>query len=210
MVRRDQLPAAGLSPSMIRRLIRDGFLHPLHRGVYAVGHLALPRFGRERAALLACGPGALLSGGSALYVWGIIDRPPEPPEVTVAARRRRPQRGIQLHVVKVIEDRDVRTRHGFSLVFPARALIEYAADATPDQLGDAVAVARQERLIREGELEAAVRAAGRRRGAGRMRAFLREEAGPDITRSRAERRFRQLLKDAKLPAPVVNVRVAGC
>ena len=42
-----------------------------------------------------------------------------------------------------------------------------------------------------------------------MRAFLAEEGGPAITRSRAERRFRRLLQDAHLPQPKLNAPVAG-
>ncbi|HTX30247.1 MAG TPA: type IV toxin-antitoxin system AbiEi family antitoxin domain-containing protein [Solirubrobacteraceae bacterium] len=209
VVTRWQLLAAGLSPRVITRFIRQGFLHPLHRGVYAVGHLALPPFAREQAALLACGEGAVLSGRSALYVWGIIAHPSGPVEVTVAARRRRPHEGVLLHVVKTLDERDVRTRHSLPVVFPARALIEYAATATADELGDAVADARQARLLREGELEAAVNAAAGRPGAPAMRAWLRDEAGPAITRSRAERRFRKLLQEAQLPEPLVNRKVAG-
>jgi very-short-patch-repair endonuclease len=88
-------------------------------------------------------------------------------------------------------------------------LIEYAADVGPEALGDAVAEARQRQLVREGELEAATETAGWRRGVAQMRAFLRDEGEPAITRSHAERRFRKLLQDARLPQPAVNQRVAG-
>jgi very-short-patch-repair endonuclease len=64
-------------------------------------------------------------------------------------------------------------------------------------------------LICDGELEAAADAAGTRRGAAQMRAFLAEEGEPAITRSRAERRFRRLLGEAHLPRPELNAPVAG-
>lgn len=197
-----------MSPKSIRRLIEKGFLHPIHRGVYAVGHLALPQFGKEQAALLACGMDAVLSGRSALYLWGILDSSPGEVEVTVAGRHCRTRNGIRLHLAE-LSPSQIRIRHGLRLVFPARALIEFAADAAPEELGDAVAEARSMSLIRDGELEAAADAAGRRRGAAQMRSFLTEEGGPAITRSRAERRFRRLLKEAQLPQPAVNARVVG-
>lgn len=209
VVSRPQLLVAGIAASVITRLIGEGFLHPVHRGVYAVGHVALPQFGHEQAALLAYGDGAVLSGASALYLWGILASALSEVDVTVGERHCRKRNGIRLHRGGGLEPREVRTRHGLSVVFPARALIEYAADATPDLLGDAVAEARGKSLIREGELEAAVKRAGNHRGAAQMRAFLREEAGPAITRSRAERRFRKLLRDARLPQPKVNVRRTG-
>lgn len=208
VVSREQLLSPGLTSAMITRLIREGFLHPLHRGVYAVGHVALPRFGKEQAALLACGEGAVISGRSALYLWGINDMGPAEVEVTVAGRHRRKQRGIRLHRVATLDRGDVRTRHGLSVVFPARALIEFAAVASFDELGDAVAEARQRGLIRDGELEAAANAAGRRRGAAQTRAFLLDEGEPAMTRSRGERRLRKLVRDARLPQPKANVRVA--
>jgi hypothetical protein len=40
-------------------------LHVIQRGVYAVGHRALTREGRWMAAVLACGPRAVLSHHSA-------------------------------------------------------------------------------------------------------------------------------------------------
>jgi very-short-patch-repair endonuclease len=209
IVSRVQLLAAGIPPGVITRLIREGFLHPLHRGIYAVGHLALPQYAKEQAALLACGRGAVISSRSALYLWGIVDRPPAEIDVTVAGRHCRKRQGIRLHLTSAIDKRDVRTRHGLPVTFPARALIEFAADAGGDELADALAEARVRELIREGELEAAVATAGKRAGAARMRAFLREEGEPAVTRSRAERRFRKLLQEAHLPQPKVNARVAG-
>jgi very-short-patch-repair endonuclease len=209
VVSRQQLLAAGVDSDAIRRLLRMGFLHRVHQGVYAVSHLALPKFGREQAALLACGEGAVLSGGSALYVWGILDAGPAEVEVTIGGCHRRERPGIRLRLVDTLDERETRSRHGLDVVFPARALTGFAADATPEELGDAVAEARAANLIRDGELEAAAEVAAGRRGAPQMRAFLRDEGGPAITRSRAERRFRKLLSDAQLPQPKANPSVAG-
>ena len=209
VVERNQLLAGRVSRHVIDQLVRTGFLHPLHRGVYAVGHRALPKFGRERAALLACGDASVLSGRSALYVWGIVDSPPGAVAVTVPGRHRRGHQGICLHHVARLDARDVRTRHGLRVTFPARALVEFAATASWDELGDAVAEARSNRLLRGGELEAAAHAAGKRPGGARMRAFLDDEREPAITRSRAERRFRKLLQDAGLPEPKTNLQIAG-
>jgi len=66
----DQLNAAGIDKSAIARRVRAGRLHPIHRGAYAVGHTALSRKGRFKAATLACGEGAALSHQSAADLWG--------------------------------------------------------------------------------------------------------------------------------------------
>jgi very-short-patch-repair endonuclease len=206
VVHHRQLIAAGLDRGAIRRLIEGGFLHPLHRAVYAVGHRALPPFAMEQAAILACGDGSLVSHRSALYLWGLLNPAPKVVDITVH-RRCRAKDAIRLHHGPV-HPRHVRTRHGLPVTSPALSLIDFAAQATVDELDDAVAEARAHRLIREGELEKTVEQASQRRGAARMRAFLTAEGEPGITRSRAERRFRRLLREAGLPQPKTNVRLA--
>ena len=56
-----QLRALGFSRQAIARLTAKGHLHRIHHGVYAVGHTALTLHGRWLAAVLACGPEAVLS-----------------------------------------------------------------------------------------------------------------------------------------------------
>jgi very-short-patch-repair endonuclease len=73
VVSRDQLLELGLEPGAIGRRSRAGRLHPLHRGVYAVGHRVLSRNAHWMAAVLSCGPGAVLSHWSAAALWGIRD-----------------------------------------------------------------------------------------------------------------------------------------
>ncbi len=55
-----QLRALGMSSSAVARAVARRRLHPLHRGVYAVGHLDVGVRGRRFAAVLACGDWALL------------------------------------------------------------------------------------------------------------------------------------------------------
>src|SRR3954468_18148276 len=69
-----QLLELGLSRRQIERRIASGRLHPVWRGVYAVGRPQLDRHGHWMAAVLACGPDAALSHGSAAELWGFGDR----------------------------------------------------------------------------------------------------------------------------------------
>jgi very-short-patch-repair endonuclease len=209
VIHRGQLIQAGVSPMVIRRLATTGALHRLHRGVYAVGHLALPPYAAEQAALLACGEPALVSGRSALYLWGIADVRPAEVQVLAVGHHCRNRTGIRVHVIAAIDRRDVRVRHGLSVTSPSRTLIDVAATASAIELDDFVAESRARRLLRPGELEAALESAGPRRGAGRIRAFLAAEAEPDFTRSKGERRLRRLLRQARLPQPRANRHVAG-
>ena len=75
----EELRRCGLSLNAIAVRARNGWLHPLYRGVYAVGHCNLPLNGRFLAAVKACGPTAVLSHYSAAALYELVrwdDRPP--------------------------------------------------------------------------------------------------------------------------------------
>ena len=67
-----QLHACGLDKHAIAVRLRRGSLHRVHRGVYAVGHASLTLQARLMAAVLACGPHAVLSHRSAAAHWGFM------------------------------------------------------------------------------------------------------------------------------------------
>jgi very-short-patch-repair endonuclease len=203
-----RLRDAGISASVIKRLRRTGFLHPRHRGVYIVGHLSLAPYAEEAAALLACGDGAVVSHGSAAYVWGLVADRPRQPEVTVVGRNPGRKPGIHVHRANRLEDRDLRTRHGLPVTSPARTVIDLATtEASERELESVIAEARVGHLLREGELERALRQAGRRPGTGRLRALLEAEGDPGITRSEGERILRRYLRAAGLAQPVTNRKI---
>ncbi|HEX9109365.1 MAG TPA: type IV toxin-antitoxin system AbiEi family antitoxin domain-containing protein, partial [Longimicrobiales bacterium] len=102
-----QLLQAGLTPWAISRRARGGRLRTLHRGVYLVGPVALPRTS-EMAAVLACGPGAVLSHASAAALWALRAAEQGRVDVTVAACRRT-RSGIRLHRVRRLGDEERRT-----------------------------------------------------------------------------------------------------
>jgi hypothetical protein len=74
VIARGQLLRLGYSTEAIKHRIASGRLHPLWRGVYAVGRPDVGRRGRWMAATLICGPEALLSHRSAAELWGIGQR----------------------------------------------------------------------------------------------------------------------------------------
>ncbi len=57
-----QLKVLGLTSSAVRKRVQRGVLHPVHRGVYAVGRPGLTAKGRWMGAVLACGGEQLLDG----------------------------------------------------------------------------------------------------------------------------------------------------
>jgi len=95
---RRQLEACGLGSKAITIRVRKGQLHRVHQGVYTLGHP--PRSLRElfMAAVLACGPGAVLSHVSAAVLWELLKPIDGPIHVSVPSTSGRARRrGIHLH-----------------------------------------------------------------------------------------------------------------
>src|SRR6266576_2531113 len=126
VVTRPQLVELGFSPRAITGRIARGGLVVLHRGVYGVGHGALRPEGRWLAAVLACGPDAVLSHRSAAALWDL--RPTTRPTVDVTAPRTRHRRpGIDLHLSRCLEPHH-RTEHmRIPTTTVARTLVDLAA-----------------------------------------------------------------------------------
>jgi len=203
-----QLRRLGFGYDAIALAAQSGRLHRLHRGVYAVGHTALAPLAREQAALTACGAGALLSHASAAGVWKLRELPLVV-DVTVAGRRARPRHGVRLHVVEAITAADVRRRHGLPVTAPSRTLVDLAATLEPDALEAALNEAYALKLVTERQLETALARSTGRPGAPALRALLASQQGPAITRSKAERLLRALVRRAGLPMPTTNITLLG-
>jgi len=93
-----QLEEVGLTRYAVAKRVNRGRLHRVHQGVYIVGHRAPNHRARFMAAVLACGPGAVLSHTSAAGLWGLlkpVDGPVHVSISTTSGRKSRP--GIRLH-----------------------------------------------------------------------------------------------------------------
>src|SRR5262245_56982845 len=134
VVARWQLLALGLSARAIERRIASGRLYPVWRGVYAVGRAQLGQLGRWMAAVLACGPAAVLSHGSAGALWGFGKERGRLIEIslTISSPRRRP--GIRVHRRTALRPEDLTIHEGIPVTSPIRTLIDQATKLTPRQL----------------------------------------------------------------------------
>ena len=98
LITRTQLLDLGVGAQGIVERVRTGRLHRVHRGVYSVGHAVLRREAYWLAAVLACGPGAVLSHRSAAALWEIAADSATAVDVTVPSQNgRRRRRGIRIH-----------------------------------------------------------------------------------------------------------------
>jgi very-short-patch-repair endonuclease len=205
VVARSQLLALGFSPDAIKHRIAKGRLHPLWRGVYAFGRRDIDRRGRWMAAVLSCGPAALLSHRSAAALWSLL--PPTPTlEVAIpsSAVRRRP--GIRIYRRSWLTAENRRLVDGIPVTDPVSTLIDLAAGAGRVQLERAINEADRLDLIDPEALRAAIDPVPRRPGLGRLRALLDRYTATD---SGLERRFLSLVRSTGLPPPKTQARVGG-
>src|SRR3954454_3168618 len=140
VVERQQLVDLGIAERTIARWLAAGRLHEVHRGVYAVGHRRLTQRGRWMAAVLAAGPGTVLSHRPAAALWGL--RKSDAVEVTTLRRIRRP--GIRAHQWSLPAD-ERTTRDGIPVTTVARTLLDLAAVVTQHELEHALNEAEYQR-----------------------------------------------------------------
>ena len=188
-----------------------GLLRREHTGVYAVVQTAPVPLARETAALLACGDRAILSHTSAGSVWRLIPSADGPVEVTLADSRARRQRpGVRVHRSGTLLKRDVRTEDGLPLTSPARTLLDLAGRLDRRSLERALDEALVVRKIvsRPQVLDVLGRAGGHA-GASVLGALMTRRGNSSVTHSQAERRCLELIREAGLPEPRTQVRIAG-
>ncbi|HEY7152005.1 MAG TPA: type IV toxin-antitoxin system AbiEi family antitoxin domain-containing protein [Solirubrobacterales bacterium] len=197
-----ELRDCGLSPDAVALRVRNGRLHPIHRGVYAVGHPAPPLEGHFLAAVKACGSGAFLSHYSAAALWGLVRWDDRYPEVTVVGTVPRRHPGIRAHRTRRLSRWDVSRPEGIPVTAPPRTLVDLASILPYKPLRRAVRQAQSLGRANLPQLVAAIRRAGRRSGLAKLKRVL--ASGPAPTRSELEDVVLDLILDAGLRAPRVN------
>jgi very-short-patch-repair endonuclease len=212
VVSRAQLLGAGVPRTTIGDRVRRGRLIRLHRGVYAVGHARLRREGRWLAAVLAVGPGAVLSHRDAAGLHGL--RPANHARIDVSTTANRPDEpGIRVHRTRSLDAQDITTIHGISVATVARTLVDLAGTVPKDHLARAVKEAERQRTFDLRAIEATLARTRGRAGRGHrvLRETLREYAalGLSSTDSILEDAFLRLTRDAGLPSPAVNALIEG-
>jgi hypothetical protein len=206
LVMRAQLLSLGLGAGAIKHRLRLERLIAVHAGVYAVGHRPTNPVARAAAAVLACGPGAVLSHGSAASLWGVDKRWTIPFEVSTKVDHRRA--GITIHRVTTLVRGDIRTHLGVRVTSAARTILDIAPRLTDQALTRAVNDLRLAGHLSPAQLAAVLDRATTHAGTQRLRTVVHYSA-PAPTRSTFEDEFRSFAQRFGLPRPEINVRVAG-
>jgi hypothetical protein len=170
----------------------------------------MPRVTTQRglfmAAVLACGPDAVLSHRSAAYLWGLVDEWVEPIDVTAPNRRGRSPVGVAAHRDGWLQPIDKTDLHGVPCTSLARTLLDYAGVAPEWELRRAVAQAEVLGVLDVEAMRSTLRRGRRRRGVACLRLVI-DSLHPQTKRTRGdlERLFLGMCIRAELPQPEVNI-----
>lgn len=203
-----QLVELGLSDPGIHRRIRAGRLHPVYRGVYAVGHSRIGRRGWWMAATLTAGDGAVLSHHSAAALWG-LRRPRERIDVTVPTRAgRRRRNGLTIHRTSSLPKADVTCKENIPVTSLPRTLIDVAEVIDRRALERTLDEAEYLRLYNDHQIAAAIGTHGGRAGARRLAKTIAEHVvGSTRTNEGLEEKFLLLCRAHGIPDPIVHAQV---
>jgi len=199
-----QLLDCGITRHTIVRWVAAGRLYVRYPGVYTLGHRALPIEGELTAALLAAGPGALLSHATAAWWWGLIEHQPTIIEMSVPTQRHCPD-GLKLYRrPNLTTDRHRR----LPVTTPIQTVLDFASNATVENTRRALAQGEYKRRI---NIEAVQKALGRGRpGSATLRQALhRHQPQLARTRSELEKAFIALCEWADIPVPEFNTHLHG-
>jgi very-short-patch-repair endonuclease len=206
VISRGQLHALGLSDNWMDKRAAIGWLAPVFRGVWAIGHPPRTRRGWYRAALLAGGERSVLSHKTAGSIHEMVASDGRL-HLTVP-RTAKGIEGIRIHRPRTLRPEDVVVVDGLRVTSPARTLIDLADHGKRRLLERAIDQAEYHRLhLPLGDVHD--RLHRRPRGRTLRMVIATHVAGSTITDSEAEELFLAIVRRAGLPEPEFQVRLWG-
>lgn len=199
-----QMGDCGFDSQLARKRVAAHRLLRIHQGVYALGPILKPK-GHLVAAVLACGPGAVLSHRSAASLHEILGSSRNRVDVIAPNRRGRAPRGIAAHRDGTLISTDRVLIDGIPCTSLARTLLDIAATETPDTLRYAVAQAEVERVFHLPEFVELLKRSKGRRGVARLRlAIEHHDPLEQEARRELEKKLLRLYRRGGFPPPEVN------
>jgi very-short-patch-repair endonuclease len=203
VVARRQLLDLGFTPHAIKHRVAIGRLHPVHRGVYAVGRPSLNPHGRWMAAVLACGDGAVLSHSSAAALWRIGFEQRELIELSLPSQSHRKVPGLRIHRRPSLQPRDVTAEYGIPVTAPIQTLIDMALRLDRREIERMINEADKYDLTHPPQLRKALDERTGEPGVAQLRQIL-DRRTFRLTKEELERRFLPLAAKASLPVPLTG------
>ncbi len=205
MVTRSQLLALGIGSRSIEHRIAKGRLHPLWRGVYAVGRPEVSQKGHWMAAVLSCGPRALLSHGSAAVLWGLTPSG-RGVDIIVPEGVYRRRAGIRVHRRYGLSAKHRREVDGIPITDPVSTLVDLSSCSPDWRVERAVNEADRLDLVDPETLRATIDLHPPRPGVARLRRLL---GGRPLTDTGLERRFLAIVRRSGMRMPETQVVLNG-
>ena len=204
-----QLVALGIPRSTVQdRITGEGWTRPF-RGVAVPPGVVVDPATRARAAALAIGPHAVVTGGSALLLHGVADRPPLRPQIIVPWEHRRPRlTGLDVARTTTLLPDDTGHDAGVQVASVCRALLDAAARSSTDRLRNWLVDARQRHIADPADVLSRARAAAPVPGRGRLIDACRladDSAADSALVTEVERRLRAIGFRFDVPAQTVEV-----
>lgn len=201
-----QLHEAGFTSSRIATRVRNGHLIRVGFGVYAVGYVISEPLIPETEALLACGPGSMLSHASAAVVWEMIPARPNDPVHLTTGHDRRGRRGIVVHHSRTLTAADARIHLGLPLTSPARTLLDLCDVRSLHEVERALDEALARRIVTIDEVLDVCDRFRSRKGASALFRMAMERTMPGgSARTKWQRTASKAFRDAGLPAAEEDV-----
>jgi hypothetical protein len=202
----DQLRELGLTANAVQLRAADGRFHRIFQGVYSlVPKSLLTLKGHYMAAVLACGPGALLSHRSAAQLRGLRPAGFWKTEVTIPGRNRRRHRTVVVHRSVTLTSADADVVDGIPCTSVARTLFDLAEVVDQRQVERAFDQAEANEVLDLRAIDDQLARNATRRGAKVVRAVLNEHyIGSTLTESELEEAMLRLSRAVGLPRPEVN------
>jgi very-short-patch-repair endonuclease len=202
------LQGLGFTPKGVKHRVASGRLHPISKGVYAVGRPELTPHGRWMAAVLVCGDEAMLSHRSAAQLWGIGHEEGNRIDVTVRRRTEIHRKGLKVRARPSLDAGSVVVRHGIPVTDPVQTLIDLATELRPLRLERAVNEADKLDLVDPEALRAALDAYVGMPGVKTLRTMLDRHTFR-LSDSDLEVLFRPLSLAAGFPLPLTKHHLLG-
>lgn len=200
-----QLLALGWTRDRVKSAVRRGWLIPVTRGVYAVGHRPAGERARWMAGVLSLDD-AVLSHVSAAMLWGLLPTRRAPVHVS-AARKARARPTLIPHRTTTLSGADRTLHDGIPTTTAVpRTAIDLADLLPPEQYARAI---ERVPLLDVGAFRRALARHPGRKAARPLGTLLDLYDDGARTRSRLEREFVGLVRRARIERPLVNQPLHG-
>jgi predicted transcriptional regulator of viral defense system len=198
-----QLRELGLTDDAVQKRCATGRLHRIHRGVYSlVPRELLKREGLYMSAVLACGPGAVLSHRSAAHLHGLRNYGYHRIDVTIPKRSQRTHSGVAVHTSTTFTSADVTVVNAIPTTTIARTLFDIGEPLTARQLERAFDQADAMQSLDLNEIRDQLARNPNRRAAKAVKHLLKTHyIGSTPTENEFEDAFLALTRSLKLPDP---------